>query len=67
MSDTAVYHDPIGRYEIIRHLLPPGYTCSECGQPARFIYGTEPDDRMTGRVDWTAGKFCGIDCWRAYS
>jgi len=64
---TVISRDPFARMDIIRETVPASERgeCTECGQPAHYRYGTEPDSITVRR--YIVGKlFCSIGCARAY-
>lgn len=64
-----VHRDPFARTSTVR-VRKPGGECRWCGRPARFRYGSSPDDsaRVHLDIDSKGGPvtFCSRDCRRAY-
>lgn len=60
---TTISHNPFGRYSIVRRTVKRT-ECGWCGQPGRFQYGSERDDRA--RAEIAPLTFCSIGCARAF-
>jgi len=60
---TTISHDAFARFEFVRERIDG--KCKNCGQPSKFRYGSVPDDRMSGRVDWVRGGYCSVGGFRA--
>lgn len=71
---VQLHHDPYARAALIRRIDPDTGKrgCDWCGQLGRehrdgsrslFEYGTESDN---GRRSWWLGKFCSVECFRAW-
>lgn len=53
--------DWCGRMRMIKR---PGDCANVLHHARLFKYGIRPDDSLAGRISWTPGKFCSVDCWR---
>jgi len=60
---TTISHDPFARCEVIRQKASG--TCAWCGQPAKWRYGVNRDDR--GRNEMQSRVFCSISCQRDFN
>lgn len=63
MTRVSISRDPFSRTEVVRRKAPSGCECRECGQVARFEYGSESDNFRQG---WDGKYFCSIGCRRSY-
>lgn len=62
---TQVSRDPFARASLMRRHAEPGQECAWCGQPARWAYARERDDRPLWPRDWPQRVFCSVGCCRA--
>jgi len=65
---VQVKHYPIGRWSLMRELLPEHLrsSCDWCGsRPGRFVYYTESDS-IGSRMNRIKGAFCSKNCMAVY-
>lgn len=64
---AQINRDPFARATLYRDRAVRGVECAWCGQPARFVYYWEPDDRASRLVDvGCLRSFCSVGCYRTY-
>ena len=62
---VQIGRDPFARQSTMRVVITDAQDCAWCGQPARFRYFTEPDERPV-RPPTSGPAFCSVGCWRDY-
>lgn len=74
MSVVCIYHDPFGRYSLMRETVSSADDCYWCGSPRTragkllyklFRYGIQYDD-SPGRTHWDVKLFCCKSCRNTY-
>lgn len=59
-----ISRDPFARHNIVREKVTEHCECAWCGQPAKFRYGINRDDR--NRNEMQEKVFCSRSCNKAY-